>query len=372
MRGLILQLANLDSEAEAKIRVIDFFDTLLRNHATLDDVLRSTAGLSGTFVGIRLMGSNEEIAYNGSGEILPSEIRERIFSSSPPGKRHVTRTSIVHNGRKVAEVWLADMDDEASSLHTFIVERLSLACEVLWAADAFGEESRALMRLLDGELPLGDRRKVLESFGRQFPHRVHVVVIRPSSIPPVSDWAKHRVDKLCLELGRAKRDLYVHRKEHEIIVCLEPELATLMRTYGDTITVGPLVDAIQASDSYTLAIRLADYIQKTTITRDHVFFYDDWGPFSTFDFNTDSSLRRDPKIQAVLHTLDTKPNYAKILHVYLKAGNLRDAGKKLHMHHSSVATHLSHFKTMSGNRLQTPLELSSALLALMLWLSQPK
>lgn len=106
MRGLILQLAKLDSEAEAQVRIVDFFDSLLRSHATLENVLRATAGLSGVPVGVTMSSSGEAIGFDEQGH--------RLDFVEPP--RPSMERLIISGGREVARAWILDPDNLTAPL----------------------------------------------------------------------------------------------------------------------------------------------------------------------------------------------------------------------------------------------------------------
>ncbi|WIX77649.1 hypothetical protein QRX50_40625 [Amycolatopsis carbonis] len=46
MKGLLLRLSAVDSDAEAAVRVIAYFDELVAHHATIADLVRATASLA--------------------------------------------------------------------------------------------------------------------------------------------------------------------------------------------------------------------------------------------------------------------------------------------------------------------------------------
>ncbi|TDC42975.1 PucR family transcriptional regulator, partial [Actinomadura sp. KC345] len=61
MEALAVRLSGLDSYAEGAIRVVAFYDTLMRRRVDLPVLARASAGLAGCVAGIRIHGSGRVI-----------------------------------------------------------------------------------------------------------------------------------------------------------------------------------------------------------------------------------------------------------------------------------------------------------------------
>ncbi|WP_239150610.1 hypothetical protein [Streptomyces sp. SID13588] len=70
MEALAVQLSHLDSEAEGAIRVVMFYDTLMRRRVDLPALARASAGLAECVTGIRLHGTGRAIRVALDGTLL--------------------------------------------------------------------------------------------------------------------------------------------------------------------------------------------------------------------------------------------------------------------------------------------------------------
>ncbi|SFK40117.1 PucR C-terminal helix-turn-helix domain-containing protein [Streptosporangium canum] len=62
MQGLLLRLSTLDADAESAVRVIAYFDSLVRNHASVSVLLQATARLTQCPVGLADVRAVEELS----------------------------------------------------------------------------------------------------------------------------------------------------------------------------------------------------------------------------------------------------------------------------------------------------------------------
>ena len=67
MEALVERLSQLDSHAEGAIRVVMFYDTLMRRRVDLPALARASAGLAGCVTGIRLHGTGQAIRVSPDG-----------------------------------------------------------------------------------------------------------------------------------------------------------------------------------------------------------------------------------------------------------------------------------------------------------------
>jgi hypothetical protein len=67
MEALAARLSHLDSQAEGAIRVVAFYDTLMRRRVDLPALARASAGLAECVAGIRLHGTGDAIRMSPHG-----------------------------------------------------------------------------------------------------------------------------------------------------------------------------------------------------------------------------------------------------------------------------------------------------------------
>jgi len=67
MEALVARLSRLDSDAEGALRVVTFFDTLMRRRVDLPALARASAGLAECVTGIRLHATGRAIRMSPDG-----------------------------------------------------------------------------------------------------------------------------------------------------------------------------------------------------------------------------------------------------------------------------------------------------------------
>jgi len=114
MKGLLLQLSALDSDAESAVRVIGFFDALMTDRAELTTLLRSTAALAECPVGVDAPGR---------GLVLRADPSGIIDLDGPPAGADLREYAD-------ARFWLA-RSGAALPLDEMVLERFALAGSLL-------------------------------------------------------------------------------------------------------------------------------------------------------------------------------------------------------------------------------------------------
>ncbi|TDD44610.1 PucR family transcriptional regulator [Kribbella antibiotica] len=114
MKGLLLRLSSLDSDAESAVRVIGFFDALMTDRAELATLLRSTAALAECPVGV---------AAPGRGLVLRADPDGTIDLGEPPSGADLREYGD-------ARFWLARIGP-ALPLDEMVLERFALAGSLL-------------------------------------------------------------------------------------------------------------------------------------------------------------------------------------------------------------------------------------------------
>ncbi|MFD0479441.1 hypothetical protein ACFQ0B_73240 [Nonomuraea thailandensis] len=113
MQGLLLRLSTLDADAESAVRVIAYFDSLLRDHVSVPVLLKATARLTQCPVGLldAATGRRTRVRADGSADTpaVPSSARE--LSSG------------------LGAVWM-EREGPAHGLDEIVLERYAAAAEV--------------------------------------------------------------------------------------------------------------------------------------------------------------------------------------------------------------------------------------------------
>jgi hypothetical protein len=72
MEALVERLSHLDSQAKGALRVVMFYDTLIRRRVDLPALARASAGLAECVTGIRLHGTGRTIRSSPDGRQAPA------------------------------------------------------------------------------------------------------------------------------------------------------------------------------------------------------------------------------------------------------------------------------------------------------------
>lgn len=357
MKGLILQLSRLDSDAEAQLRIVDFFDSLLRGQATLENILRATAGLVGVPVGISLSNSGAVIGFDASGQpVDPDAVEvETAF-----------HRMIVRHGREVGQVWLLD-DDAASRERDLIMERLVLTCELLWDADELGTEARVVERLLSPSTSEAERRRAARLLGNKFPGLVQVLVASMTSDTPTGETLPRLESRLLASLRLSSTAVLTTRIGTRLVM-LAPATSTTSLDAGHALTVafGPAVPLADALTSLRLAQAALAHAERRGDAR-HVIRYTSTDPSCLLDLGPHSLIHQDPVIRRLHELLDDEPDLARMVESLTEHGSIRAAAKSLHLHHSSLSTKIDRLEASLGMRIRDPECLYMLRLAVASW-----
>src|SRR4029453_1293562 len=115
VEALVERLSQLDRKAEGAIRVVMFYDTLIRRRVDLSALARASAGLAECVAGIRLYGTGGVIRFSSDGS----------QASGPPPPASTT-VSITLDEEEIGTVWL-ERPGPPRPLDQLVVDRLAIA-----------------------------------------------------------------------------------------------------------------------------------------------------------------------------------------------------------------------------------------------------
>lgn len=115
MEALAARLSHLDAQAEGAIRVVMFYDTLMRRRVDLPALARASAGLAACVTGLRLHGTGRAIRMAPDGRETPGA--PPAMSSSLP---------ITLDGEEIGVVWL-ERPEAPGALDELLLDRLAIA-----------------------------------------------------------------------------------------------------------------------------------------------------------------------------------------------------------------------------------------------------
>ena len=339
MEALVARLSRLDSEAEGALRVVLFYDTLMRRRVDLPALARASAGLAECVAGIRLHGTGRvlRMAPDGLGAATPA----LPASATAP---------IVLDGEEIGAVWL-ERPGPPFSLDQLLLDRLAIA--VTAVVEKYGPAHTtmadpALVELVisaDRDEAARERALRLLGFAPGWP--VRVVAVR-SRVP---------LDQLAGLVCPSR----------PVKAASVADVGVLLAATVDAARFPAGVRAgIGAAESPDRSWREARTALRFTTARQPVVHYDGLGAFALLAQVPPDAVRDNADVTA-LARLAGDPEALDTLDVYCATGSVRRAADLLHLHHSSVARRLEQLGRTLDLDLTEPTGLTRAKLALSAW-----
>ncbi|PBC48046.1 LysR family transcriptional regulator [Rhodococcus sp. ACS1] len=359
MFGLLARLSEIDSRAEAAVRVIAAFDALVEGRVSASTLTRATAALAECTAGMHLLdGTALRVAHSGT-----------VDSSD----RDVPRSRIdVGNGRAV---WL-EREGDAEALDDLILERFALATRVLVTpprvisaanladpaltelliSESAGTEERARAIQLLGLLPNLPIRIVAVSTSDDRDPGTEAVALVARTRFPVQSLRVATVGRtagLILQ-PRQNADLVVPDLHSSVRDRLQERDPGSGRSLDLRVGIGNQVLPQDARTSWLqalLALRFTVHGENSAVV-DHASL----GsltlladvPIGQIAANVDVVA-----LQAISETESGKLDL-RALDALCRTGSLRLAANSLHMHHSSIAARVTRAEERLGWDLGTP------------------
>jgi PucR C-terminal helix-turn-helix domain len=339
MEALVERLSQLDSQAEGAIRVVMFYDTLIRRRVDLSALARASAGLAECVAGIRLHGTGRVIRVSSDGGQAP--VPESLAS---------TTASITLDEEEIGTVWL-ERTDPPRALDELLVDRLAIAAAAV--VERYGPAHTtmadpALVELaVSADSDEAARARALRLLGFAADLPVRVIAVR-SRLPldQVGNLVCPARPVKAAQLG---------------------DVGVILATTIDTTRFPAGVRAgIGASQSPDRSWREARTALRFTGAREPVIRYDDLGALALLT-EIPRDATRDNADVAAIGRVAGNPDDLETLDVYCATGSLRRAADLLHLHHSSVARRIEQIGKTLGIELTGPTGLARARLALTAW-----
>ncbi|WP_241683139.1 CdaR family transcriptional regulator [Actinomadura sp. J1-007] len=325
MEALAERLSGLDPHVDGVIRVVLFYDTLMRRRVDLPALARASAGLAECVAGIRLHGTGREIRMAPDG-------RE---ASGPPAPASGT-SPITLDEEEIGVVWL-ERDGPSGPLDAALLERLAIAAAGV--VERYGPARTtmadpALVELAvsaDGDEAARARALRLLGFAADLP--VRVVAVR-SSLP------LDRIGALICPARPVKAASLA-----DVGVILAGAVAPDRFPPGVRAGVG-------AAPSPDRSWRQARTALRFTTPRRPVVHHDDLGALALLAEIPPDAVRGNADVAAIARMAGSED--LDTLDAYCATGSLRGAADLLHLHHSSVSRRLEQIAKVLGIDLTAP------------------
>ncbi|MFI7639388.1 helix-turn-helix domain-containing protein [Nonomuraea sp. NPDC049400] len=333
MQGLLLRLSTLDADAESAVRVIAYFDSLVRDHVSVPVLLAATARLAQCPVGLLDAATGRRTRTSPGGAVdtpdVPSPVRE------------------LSDG--LGAVWM-EREGPPHGLDEIVLERYAVAAEVtLERAGALARSGRdpALVELvLSAETGEAERARALRLLG--FP---------PSA--PLQALAIALPDRGLASglraMGHQIRAATIGDTEAVLVATTLPS----QLPEGARVGIGPELPGERAAESWAGARTALHF----TGPHDRVMRWSDLGALALFADLPEPAVAGLADVQAMERLGDEAMAAVRALCL---AGSVRGAATTVHLHHSSMAARIARAESVLGFSLADPAGRLRAHLALAL------
>lgn len=360
MLPLILRLSQLDADAAGALRVVSFFDTLVAARASLDAVVRSTAGLAECPAGL-----HDET----TGRLVRHGHREATSASSAgpavrPPRSAVAEQEVRLGDQRVGVVWL-ERDGEPGRLDAIVLERMAFAVGALWpGAGPVTLSDPALVELaVSSAVPDADRSRALRLLGFPAGAPVRVLAVRSDDVRSAGEDVVRMIGAVTGR-GRPARSAPIGPEAAVLTTAGSESLPALGLPAGTRIGCGTgTADLAESWRQARVAVRFAEVLGRGPVVR-----YGDLGSVALLAALPRDVVEADPDV-TLLRSWTATPAGRRDLEVvqaYLGAGSQRLAAAALSRHHSSVSRRLDSLTARWGIDLERPADRMRAETALTL------
>lgn len=339
MEALAVRLTGMDSHVEGAIRVVAFYDTLMRRRVDLPALARASAALAECVAGFQLHGTGRVTRISPDGRP----------ASGPPAPPSTT-APITLDEEEIGMVWL-ERPGTPNPLDEVLLDRLAIAAAT--AVERYGPARTTMADPALVELAISEdsdeaaRARALRLLGFTAELPVHVLAVR-SHLP------LDRIGSLLCP-GRLVKAASLADVGVILATAVDPDRIPADVYAGIGAAEGPDRSWRQART----ALRFAG-------ARQPVVHYDDLGALALLAHVPQDAARDNADVAAIARIAGT-PDDLQTLDAYCATGSLRRAADRLHLHHSSVARRLEQIARSLGIELTEPTGLVRASVALTAW-----
>ncbi|QVQ52821.1 helix-turn-helix domain-containing protein [Spiractinospora alimapuensis] len=339
MEVLAERLSHLDPEAGGAVRVVMFFDTLMRRRVDLAALTRASATLAECVTGVRLHGTGHVIRAAPNGLDAPET--EGAASTTLP---------IVLDDEPIGAVWL-ERSGPPLSLDDLVLDRLALAAagvvERYGPARTTMADPALVELVISADTDEAARARALRLLGFGLDAPIRVAAVR----------SRRPLDQVGGFLSPNR------------LVKAAPltDVGVVLATTLDVTRLPPDVRAgVGSAANPDESWREARTALRFTTAREPVLRHDDLGALALLAQVPPDVARANVDVAAIAALTDNAEDL-DTLDAYCATGSQRRAAELLHLHHSSIARRLDQIGASLGIDLSHPTGLTRARLALTTW-----
>jgi PucR C-terminal helix-turn-helix domain len=339
MEALAVRLSGLDPYVEGAIRVVAFYDTLMRRRVDLRALARASAGLAECVAGIRLHGTGRAIRISPEGGEAPP--RPALASTTVP---------ITLDEEEIGTAWL-ERPGPPVALDDLLLERLAIAAAAV--VERYGPARTttadpALVELaISSDSDEATRARALRLLGLAADLPITVVAVQ-SGLP---------LDQIGGLVCPARPVKAARLADVGVILATTVDRARFPA--GVRAGIGDAGPPTRSWQEARTALRF-------TTPRQPVVHYDGLGALALLAQVPEDTARDNADVAAIAR-IAANPDDLETLDIYCATGSLRRAAELLHLHHSSVARRLEQIAKTLGIELTEPTGLMRAAVALTAW-----
>ncbi|MEV6681076.1 helix-turn-helix domain-containing protein [Streptomyces erythrochromogenes] len=345
MEALAARLSQLDAHAEGAIRVVAFYDTLMRRRVDLAALARSSAGLAECVAGVRLHGTGRVVRASPDGTDAPVPDPPAAASTTAP---------ITLDEEEIGTAWL-ERSGPPNPLDEVLLDRLAIA--VAAVVERYGPTRTtmadpALVELVvSSDCDEAGRARALRLLGFAANLPVRVAAVR-------SELPLGRVAGLLCP-GRPVKAAPLAGVGVVLATAIPPDRFPDRLPADVRAGIGDCDDPARSWREARTALRFAS-------ARQPVVRHADLGALALLAEIPEDAARANIDVAAIARMARTPEDLAT-LDAFCATGSLRRAADRLHLHHSSVARRLEQITKTLGIELTQPAGLLRAGLALTAW-----
>jgi hypothetical protein len=367
MKGLLLRLSELDADAETSVRVIGFYDELIKSRASAETLVRETARLAECPVGL---------SDAAGGVVLHADAQGRLEREGIPGPMSGASLAptLVRSFSARGRVWLERADGRSLPLDELVLERMAiavgLALDRARAAQPELDAATLLTAVLSTDVGEPERAHALRQLRFEWDSPLHVLAVGAGADVAGVSAMTTLMKTLHAADAAACCTPYEGGRLHAVVLrAALPDLSVCEAPGG--IGVSPQLPARRAPEAWRRA-RTALRFAAGALPNRGLVRYEELGALAPI-----AQRLRDEDIAEIsdvgaLDALAAEPHGADLLAVlgaFCEAGSARKAAAQLYRHHSTIAARIAHAEARLGFRITTPagrlrLELALVLRAL--------
>ncbi|MFC8934275.1 PucR family transcriptional regulator [Rhodococcus sp. NPDC057135] len=342
MQGLMYRLAELDADSAGLVRVIDYFDTLVRHGADTASLLRASAQLADCVVGI-------EIVEHGRSKKNLRRCDPRGRWSPEPQRTPSTIRDIAVDDEVLGTVWI-ERPGTNLPLDEMLVDRMALTASIILRPRRLLTATEHTYNLL---FPMDELAVLTSCASLGLDPATPVRVITSAALPMNPNTTAHLTISKDWSPGKAAGV----EADGEFL-----NLVTASFTATTELSEGALSLSIRAGISLTAAvsevntiISTARFARAQASETTPIVNADDLGALNLLAPGSHIDHSRIPDLVLAKEIGDTKQGFELLetLRTYLRSGTLRATADAMHLHHSSVAHRLTKLSQHVGFHVDT-------------------